>query len=107
MCFSTLLTEEFDEIATLGEAGGKDTESIRSARVLATDLDGDGRPSGAGLDAMCSGELDKIGHTNTSVGLNGLEVTAKTLQTPILGVGTLVGEDQRSVTGAVEAIVEG
>lgn len=88
-----MLTEKLDEVARLGKARRKDAQSICSARILATDLDGNGGASRAGLDAVCSGELDEIGHTDSSVGLHGLQVTAETLKAPVLLVGTLIRED--------------
>lgn len=105
-CSIELLTKELDEIATIGKARGKHSQSVCSAGVLATNLDGDGRTARARLDAVSSGELDEIGHADSSVSLNRLEVTAETLEAPVLVVGALVGQDQRPIASTVEAVVK-
>lgn len=101
-----LLTEDSDEIIALGPAVGKNTHRAGGAGVLTADFEGDGGSAGAGLDGVCSGELDEVGHTDTSVGLDVFEVSAETLETPVFDVGAFVGKDQRSIAGAVEAVVE-
>ena len=101
-----MLTEKLDEVARVGKAGGQNTQSIRGAGVLATDLDRDGRPSRAGLDAVCCSKLDEIGHTDPSACLYSLQVTAESLETPVLLIRALVGKDQRAIASTVEAVVE-
>lgn len=89
-----VLTKKLDKIATFGLPRGKNTESICSAGILAANLDRDSRPSGAGLDTMRGSKLNQISHTDTSISLNVLEISAEALKTSVLIVGAFVGENE-------------
>lgn len=73
---SSELTEKPDQVTALSAPGRKHAKRIGFAGVFTTDLDGNCGTSGTCLDAVCGGKLDEIGHADTGVGLDGLEVSA-------------------------------
>jgi len=101
-----MLTKESDQVLSIGVTAGENTEGIRLAGVLATDLDGNSGSTRTCLDCMCGGKLDQIGNTDLGLGCDIGKVTAKALHTAVLFVRALVGEDERTVACAVEAVME-
>lgn len=99
-------TKESDQVATLGAARGKYTSFICNVAVLPANLDRYSGTTRTCLDGVCGSELDEIGHTDTSVLLNSLEVPTQTLKPFVLPSRALICENQRSITRTVEAVVE-
>lgn len=76
-------------------------------RVLAADAHGNRRAARACLDGVGGGELDEVADTNVGLRGDARDVAAVALETETLGLSTFIGEDERPVTGAWEAVVEG
>lgn len=101
------LTKRFDQRAGIVVVLGKHTQGIRSAGVLAADFERHGRSARTCLDGVGGSELNEICDPDARLRSDVCEIRAEAFETRVLGVGTLVGEDQRAVAGAVEAVMEG